>query len=48
MIPDSGITVTGKFTDVSENIAAFIGLDESASANKFKETVIKAIQDAKK
>ena len=48
MISDSGINVTGKFTDVSENIAAFIGLDESESANKFKETVIKAIQNAKK
>jgi hypothetical protein len=48
MIPDSGINVTGKFTDVAENITAFIGLDESTSAIKFKETVIKAIQDAKK
>lgn len=48
MIPDSGINVTGKFTDISENITAFIGLDESTSASKFKETVIKAIQDSKK
>ena len=47
MIPDSGLNVTGSFTDVSENIAAFIGLDESASASRFKETVIKAVQDAK-
>ena len=48
MLPDSGINVTGKFTDVAENITAFIGLDESTSASKFKETVIKAVQDAKK
>jgi hypothetical protein len=48
MIPDSGMNVTGKFTDVSENSTAFIGLDESAAADKFKETVIKAVQDAKK
>ena len=48
MIPDSGINVTGKFTDVSENRTAFIGLDESPTGNKFKEIVIKAIQDAKK
>lgn len=48
MIPDSGLSVTGKFTDVSENSSAFIGLDESAAADKFKETVIKAVQDAKK
>lgn len=48
MIPDSGINVTGKFTDVSENSTAFIGLDESAAGEKFKETVIKTVQDAKK
>ena len=48
MIPDSGLNVSGKFTDISENITAFIGLDESAAGNKFKETVIKAVQDAKK
>lgn len=48
MIPDSGINVTGKFTDISENSTAFIGLDESPTGDKFKEIVIKAIQDAKK
>jgi len=48
MIADSGINVSGKFTNVSENITAFIGVDESAAGNKFKETVIKAVQDAKK
>ena len=48
MIPDSGINVIGKFTDVSESSTAFIGLDEGAAGNKFKETVIKAVQDSKK
>lgn len=48
MIPDSGINVTGKFTDISENISAFLGLDDGPVGNKFKETVIKAVQDAKK
>jgi len=48
LIPDSGINVSGKFTDTSENGAAFIGLDESSTANKFKEIVIKAAQEAKK
>lgn len=48
MISDSGINVTGKFTNVSENSTAFIGLDESAAGDKFKETIIKAVQDAKK
>ena len=48
MIPDSGLNVSGKLTDVSESSTAFIGLDESDIADKFKETVIKAVQDSKK
>ena len=48
MIPDFGIEVSGRVMDVSENIMAFIGLDESSAAHKFKETVIKAAQAAKK
>lgn len=48
MIPDSGIEVTGKFTDVAENESAFIGLEENASGKKFKELVIGAVQNAKK
>lgn len=48
LIPDSGMNVSGKFTDVSENTMAFIGLDDGIAGNKFKETVIKAVQDSKK
>jgi len=48
MVPDSGIEVSGRFTDVAENSSAFIGLDESVAGKKFKETVIQAAQDAKK
>lgn len=48
MVPDSGIQVTGKFTDVSENASAFLGLEENAAGKKFKEVVIRAVQDAKK
>jgi hypothetical protein len=48
MIPDSGINVSGKFTDISENISAFIGLEDNAVGNKFTEIVIQAAQDAKK
>jgi hypothetical protein len=48
MVPDSGIEVSGLFTDNSESVSAFIGLDESVAANKFKEIIIKAAQDAKK
>jgi len=48
LVPDSGIEVSGRFTDVSENDSAFIGLDEGVAGMKFKEIVIKAAQDAKK
>ena len=48
MIPDSGLEVTGKFTDVAENGSAFLGLEENAAGKKFKETVITAVQNAKK
>lgn len=48
MVPDSGIQVNGKFTDRSDNATAFIGLAENAVGEKFKETVIAAVQDAKK
>ena len=48
MVPDSGIEVSGRFTDVAENTSAFIGLDENAAGRKFKEVVIKAAQNAMK
>jgi hypothetical protein len=48
MIPDSGVKVTGKFTDVRENSSAFLGLEDNAVGKKFKETMIIAVQHAKK
>jgi hypothetical protein len=48
MVPDSGIEVSGLFTDSSESASAFIGLEDNAVGNKFKEIIIKAAQDAKK
>lgn len=48
MIPDSGIEVSGKFTDTSENASAFIGLDEGLAGKKFREVIVKAAADAKK
>jgi len=48
MIPDSGIQVNGMFTDVSESASAFIGLDDGVAGIKFKDVVLKAVQDAKK
>lgn len=48
MVPDSGIQVSGKFTDVSENASAFIGLEENAAGTKFRDLMIQAVQDVKK
>lgn len=48
MIPDSGIEVTGMFTDSKESVSAFIGLDDGPAAKKFKDITIRAAQDAKK
>lgn len=48
MIPDSGVEVSGMFTAASESVSAFIGLEANAAGNKFRETLMKAAQDAKK
>lgn len=48
IVPDSGIEVSGLFTDASEPASAFIGLDDGIAARKFRDAVILAAQDAKK
>lgn len=48
MVHDTGLNVSGKFTDASENGSAFIGLDDGEAARRFKETVIDAVQSVKK
>jgi hypothetical protein len=48
MVPDSGIQVNGKFTDMVENASAFIGLEKNAAGEKFREKVIAVVQNAKK
>ena len=48
MVPDSGIQVSGLFTDASEPASAFIGLDQGAAGQRFREILIKAAQEAKK
>jgi hypothetical protein len=48
MVPDSGMQVNGIFTDVTENSSAFIGLENNAAGQKFKELAIGAVQNAKK
>jgi hypothetical protein len=47
MISDSGIEVSGMFTHASESASAFIGLEENAPGNKFREMMIRTAQDAK-
>ena len=48
MIPDTGLEVSGRFTDTSENISAFIGMEANQAGRKFIEVVLRAAQDAKK
>ena len=47
-MPDTGVTVTRRFTDASESSSSFFGLGKDATGDKFKEIFIKAVQDAKK
>jgi hypothetical protein len=48
MIPDSGVQVSGLFTDASESASAFIGLDEGVAGQRFRQILIQAAADAKK
>jgi hypothetical protein len=48
MVPDSGVQITGMFTDASESASAFIGLEEGLAGQKFRQILIKAAADAKK
>jgi hypothetical protein len=48
LVADSGIQVNGMFTDASESASAFIGLDEGAAGQTFRQILIKAAADAKK
>ncbi len=47
MVPDSGMEVSGPFTDTSGIGSVFIGLDDGVG-KKFREAVIVAAQAAKK
>ncbi len=48
IIPDTGINVTGMFTDASEKGTIFLPLGKDTAGDKFKEALIKSVQDAKK
>ena len=47
MVPDSGVEVSGAFTDVAERGSAFIGLDDSPAARNFKSALLEAVKAAK-
>ena len=48
MVPDTGIEVSGAFTDVAERGAAFIGLGDEPAAAEFKQVALEAAQTAKR
>ena len=48
LVPDSGIEVSGMFTDAGENASAFLGLDEGMAGKNFREILLKSASDAKK
>ena len=48
MVPDSGVEVSGMFTGARESASAFLGLEENAAGQRFRQTLIKAAADAKK
>ncbi|MBI5825325.1 MAG: hypothetical protein HZB18_14955 [Chloroflexi bacterium] len=47
-IPDTGMNVTGIFTDASEKGTVFLPLGKDAAGEKFKKMLIEATQNAKK
>ena len=44
MIPDTGMNVNGRFTDASEMGSIFLPLGKDAVGEKFKSTLIEAVQ----
>jgi len=48
MVPDAGLEVTGSFTEVPRRGAAFIWLGADLVSQECKQTVIEAVQAAKR
>ncbi len=48
VVPDTGVHITGQATGATESGTSFIGLGKDAAGEKFKETLIRAVQEAKK
>ena len=47
-IPDTGLNITGRFTDASEQGLIFLPLGKDIAGDTFKEALIHAAQEAKK
>ena len=47
-IPDTGLNITGRFTDASEQGMIFLPLGKDIAGDTFKEALIHAAQEAKK
>jgi hypothetical protein len=47
MIPDTGMNVSGRFTDASENGTIFLPLGKNVAGEKFKSALIESAQRAK-
>ncbi len=48
IIPDTGMNITGVLTDASEKGTIFLPLGKDAAGEKFKEALIKFVQDVRK
>jgi hypothetical protein len=46
-LPDTGVEVSGKFTDTRESSSSFIGLGKDAVGEKFRGMLIQSVQNAK-
>lgn len=47
VMPDTGLNVNGMFTDGKEKGTFFLPLGKDAAGDKFKEAVIRSVQEAK-
>lgn len=48
VVPDTGLQVSGRFTDARENGSAFLGLDDGPAGTRFTQAVLRAAQSAKR
>jgi hypothetical protein len=47
-LPDTGVEISGKFTDTRESSSSFIGLGKDAAGEKFRGMLAQAAKNAKK